>query len=122
MTTSLSQETWIVNRIPPSATKTAMQRSRHQLSGMDEARRSIKHRKPGSSSVALLDPTDPVHMKRIQQRHKAIAMGKSTVGYSAYLKQVPKESRRARSMETPSTPIPTLNIPAKRWQGQVRAW
>lgn len=69
-----------------------------------------------------LDPNDPVHANRIQQRRKMIQKGKNTAGYDNYLQQVPKHKRVPRSMVTPSTPDPTLDISTKRWQGQVRAW
>ena len=51
-----------------------------------------------------------------------ISYGKNTAGYEEYLKQVPTEKRRKRNMETPMTPDYTLDIPNKRWMGQVRAW
>lgn len=73
-------------------------------------------------SVAKLDPNNPVHANRIQQRCKMIQKGKNTAGYDCYVQQVPKQKRVPRSMITPSTPDPTLDIPTKRWQGQVRAW
>ena len=69
-----------------------------------------------------LDPSDPAHVRRIQQRRRMISFGKNTVGYEEYIKQVPKESRRARSMKTPMTPDYSLDIPNKRWTGLVRAW
>ena len=72
--------------------------------------------------VPRLDPKNPVHANRIQQRHKMIQKGKNTAGYDCYVQQVPKHKRAPRSMITPSTPDATLDIPTKRWQGQVRAW
>lgn len=69
-----------------------------------------------------LNQSDPVHGRRIQQRRKNVAMGKNTEGYSRYTQQVPKQKRKKRCMETPSTPDHTLDIPAKRWQGMVKAW
>ena len=72
--------------------------------------------------VPHLDPNNPVHANRIQQRRKMIQKGKNTAGYDCYVQQVPKHKRTARSMVTPSTPDATLDIPTKRWQGQVRAW
>jgi len=69
-----------------------------------------------------LNPDDPVHAQRMVARQKAIQKGKNTAGYDAYVQQVPKHQRRPRSMETPSTPDHTLDIPAKRWQGMVKAW
>jgi hypothetical protein len=68
-----------------------------------------------------LNQGDPAHARRIQQRRKMVQMGKNTAGYFEYTKQVPKEKRR-RSMDTPSTPDHTLDIPTKRWQGMVKAW
>lgn len=69
-----------------------------------------------------LDQSDPVHARRIQQRRKMVQMGKNTAGYFEYTKKVPKEKRRPRSMDTPSTPDHTLDIPTKRWQGMIKAW
>lgn len=69
-----------------------------------------------------LDQSDPVHARRIQQRRRTVQMGKNTAGYFEYTKQVPRERRRLRSMDTPSTPDHTLDIPTKRWQGMVKAW
>lgn len=69
-----------------------------------------------------LDPNDPVQANRIQKRRKMIQKGKNTAGYDSYVQKIPKEKRVPRSMVTPSTPDPTLDIPTKRWQGQVRAW
>jgi len=69
-----------------------------------------------------LDPNNEVHARRISQRRKCISKGKNTVGYHEYVKQVPVHRRHPRSMKTPSTPDATLDIPAKRWQGLVRAW
>jgi Histone RNA hairpin-binding protein RNA-binding domain len=69
-----------------------------------------------------LNQNDPVHARRIQQRRRAVAIGKNTPGYAEYCKQVPKEKRKPFSMETPPTPDHTLDIPTKRWQGMVNAW
>jgi hypothetical protein len=69
-----------------------------------------------------LDPSVPEQKRRLEQRQKMVSYGKNTAGYAEYLKQVPKEKRIKRSMETPTTPDFTLDIPNKRWQGQIRAW
>jgi histone RNA hairpin-binding protein len=69
-----------------------------------------------------LDPKDASHTKRMVQRRKTLSKGKNTAGYECYVKQVPAEKRRLRSMETPMTPDATLDIPSKRWQGLVKAW
>jgi Histone RNA hairpin-binding protein RNA-binding domain len=72
---------------------------------------------------AKLNPDDnDVHAQRIASRYKMILKGKNTVGYDQYVQQVPKHLRRIRSMDTPNTPDHTLDIPAKRWQGLVKAW
>jgi Histone RNA hairpin-binding protein RNA-binding domain len=73
-----------------------------------------------TATPLLLDPV--VHAHRIASREKAIDKGKNTAGYAHYVELVPKECRRPRSMETPMTPNPQWDIPAKRWQGLVRAW
>lgn len=64
----------------------------------------------------------PEQKRRLEQRRKMVSYGKNTTGYEEYLKQVPKEKRMPHSMETPMTPDYTLDIPNKRWQGQIRAW
>jgi len=69
-----------------------------------------------------MDGTDPTQARRIQQRRKAIALGKNTLGYVEYTKKVPKQNRRPRSTVTPSTPDHTLVIPNKRWQGLLKSW
>ena len=108
----------IVNRVPASAAK---RRQNDGSNGSSEPRRHpSKHQKQEEPSFPPLDPA--VHAKRIEQRRKAIMKGKNTAGYDAYIQQVPKNKRRPRSMETPSTPNPTLDIPKKRWDGMVKAW
>ena len=67
-----------------------------------------------------LDPTQ--FQRRIEQRRRAIQHGKNTAGYDEYIKEVPKNQRRPRSMKHPSTPDHTLEIPTKRWQGLIKAW
>ena len=69
-----------------------------------------------------LNQSDAGHARRIQQRRKTVAMGKNTLGYAAYLEQVPKHKRRIRSMDMPGTPDHTLDIPTRRWQGMIKAW
>jgi hypothetical protein len=69
-----------------------------------------------------LDPTVPHQAHKMQQRRKAIAKGKNTVGYDEYCRRVPKDQRQKRSMETPFTPDPTRDIPNKKWNGMVKAW
>ena len=121
--------------------------------------KNAKHLKFYSSSCATapetsfkkMDPSNPDHARRIQQRRRMVSYGKvrfsyafcsilrywrnsknklssfhditqNTLGYDEYLRQVPKAKRHARSMETPTTPDYILDIPNKRWQGQVKAW
>lgn len=69
-----------------------------------------------------LDAADPEQGRKIAQRRKAIAKGKNTVGYDEYCRQIPRDKRRKRSMETPTTPDYTLDIPNKKWNGMVKAW
>ncbi len=69
-----------------------------------------------------LDAKNPQHAHKIQQRRKAIAKGKNTIGYDIYRRSIPKEKRQKRSMITPSTPDHTLDIPNKKWNGMVRSW
>lgn len=69
-----------------------------------------------------LDPKNPQHVHKIQQRRKAVTKGKNTIGYDVYCRSIPKEKRQKRSMVTPSTPDHTLDIPNKKWNGMVRSW
>lgn len=115
----------LVNRIPrPQIKRRGSRGSGSKSSGDGSERRERKRPKPTDLEEKFnkLDPSDPDQCKRIQQRKKDIAKGKNTAGYHAYTQQVPKEKRRIRSMDTPSTPNPTLDISKKRWQGLVRAW
>jgi hypothetical protein len=109
-----------VNRIPPSSVKPTKR----------DQSKSRKHSFPTQNPrpmdleplFKIMDPSDPTQAHKIAQRRKAIAKGKNTVGYAEYLKQVPKEKRRPRSIETPSTPDPTLDMSNSRFNGIVRAW
>ncbi|CAJ1954483.1 unnamed protein product [Cylindrotheca closterium] len=78
--------------------------------------------KVAEAAFKKLDPSIPEQAKRLQTRRRMISYGKNTLGYDEYLRQVPKEKRQPRCMETPSTPDYTLDMPNKRWMGQVRAW
>ena len=69
-----------------------------------------------------LDPKNPQHAHKINQRRKAIAKGKNTIGYDIYCRTIPKDKRQKRSMITPSTPDHKLDIPNKKWNGMVRSW
>lgn len=69
-----------------------------------------------------LDPDTPQGAQRLASRRKAIEKGKNTIGYDEYCRQIPKDKRRLRSMETPSTPDYTLDIPNRQWNGMVKAW
>jgi histone RNA hairpin-binding protein len=125
-----------VHRVPPSthkrhgsARKEAPHAKRHKKFNKAETKSqcSDASRPPASpmdceAQFQKLDPKDPAHAKRMAQRIKTISKGENTAGYECYIKQVPKEKRRLRSMETPMTPDATLDIPAKRWQGLVKAW
>jgi hypothetical protein len=75
-----------------------------------------------SSEFEKLDSSIPDQARRIQQRRRMVSYGKNTLGYDEYLRKVPKEKRGLRSMDTPMTPDHTLDIPNKRWIGQVKAW
>jgi len=76
----------------------------------------------GATVFHKLDLTIPEQKRKMEQRQKMVSYGKNTCGYAEYIQQVPKEKRMKRSMETPMTPDYTLDIPNKRWQGQIRAW
>lgn len=97
-------------------------------SQVDSARKA--HRPPSQKRLKMdiepefppLDPSNEIHARRIEQRRKMISLGKNTTGYDEYLKQVPKDKRRKRSMKTPMTPEHKVDIPNKRWTGLVRAW
>ena len=73
-------------------------------------------------STGRLDPNNVEHARRIQQRKRAIQFGKNTLGYTNFVKQVPKHRRKKFSMECPSTPDVYADIPTRRFQGQVKAW
>jgi hypothetical protein len=55
----------------------------------------------------------------IAQRQKQIDYGKNTLGYSEYLKKVPKEKR---SGSHPKTPEIGLRISKRAFDGIVRRW
>jgi hypothetical protein len=114
----------LVNCTPRALVKRRGSRSSGSKGSDGSERRQRKRSKPLALEEKFnkLDPKDPEHLKRIEQRKKDIAKGKNTAGYHAYTQQVPKEKRRIRSMETPSTPDATLDISKKRWQGLVKAW
>jgi Histone RNA hairpin-binding protein RNA-binding domain len=114
-------ENSVVNRIPPSMDKLSKRRSAGRYD-RDENPPHVKRQKMDYEleGYSKLDPI--VHAQRIETRFKMIQKGKNTVGYDTYSSQVPKHSRRVRSMDTPHTPDHTLDIPAKRWQGLVKAW
>lgn len=126
-------KTYVVNRIPPSTAPKNQQskRRRHSNGSVGEetsSRGSSQKKKAKPAPMDLecvfskLNPEDPQQRRRMEQRAKAINKGKNTVGYTEYRKKVPMEKRHPRSMKTPMTPDPTLDIPQKRWQGIVRAW
>ncbi|KAL7466100.1 hypothetical protein ACHAXS_006398 [Conticribra weissflogii] len=69
-----------------------------------------------------LDPANPTHARRIHQRRRQVLYGKNTAGYEEYIKQVPKDQRKKRNMDHPSTPDHTLDVPTRRWQGIINAW
>ena len=73
-------------------------------------------------TIPKLDPDNPVHAKRIQQRRRQVMFGRNTAGYEEYIKQIPKNKRRKRSLDCPMTPDYLLDIPTKRWQGLMNAW
>jgi histone RNA hairpin-binding protein len=55
----------------------------------------------------------------MKQRQKQIDIGKRTIGYSNYVKEVPRE-RRGR--EHPNTPRITKLCSKRSWDGQVKKW
>ena len=84
---------------------------------------SNKRRRTSSSDEEkLLDPSKPEEARRIQQRKRMIEKGKNTIGYTEYVRQIPKERRKPKSMDHPSTPNFKANIPNRRWLGLVSAW
>jgi hypothetical protein len=101
-------------KVHKGAKTTAKKIKFHSASCGDAAQQEIAYHK--------LDGSVPQHAHKMQQRRKAIAKGKNTIGYEIYCQQVPKHQRRKRSMDTPSTPDHTLDVPNKKWNGMVRAW
>ena len=107
----------------PMTTKPTVQKRRNT------AAKKIKFHSVSCEDVAgqesvfhKLDASNPTQGHKMQQRRKAVEKGKNTVGYDEYRRQVPIEKRRKRSMETPSTPDYTLDVPNKKWNGMVKAW
>lgn len=85
---------------------------------------NVKRRKlkeTAQEEFRILDESIPQDAARLKTRANMIKKGKNTIGYDEYLKTVKKESRR-RIPEHPMTPDHTLDIPNRRWQGQVKAW
>ena len=77
---------------------------------------------PMEAEVPKLDPNNPEHARRIRQRRRQVLFGKNTAGYEEYVKKVPRHKRKFKSLEHPQTPDHLLDIPTKRWQGQMNAW
>ncbi|KAL7529879.1 hypothetical protein ACHAWF_003140 [Thalassiosira exigua] len=117
---------------------------RHSNDGSHSHRNQHQHRRPRGKTIITpdepsadpskkpatdvnedmpkLDPSDPVHARRMQQRRRQVLFGKNTAGYEEYAKKVPRHKRRHRSPQCPMTPDHTLDIPTKRWQGLMNAW
>lgn len=126
MKTQIHSKANTVAQIPPIP---GFKLYKNQVYRRSEQRNAIKQRANSNciknsedSAFSKLDENDEVQAKRIQQRRKQVSMGKNTAGYELYLEKIPKAHRKSRSMETPSTPDHTLDIPAKRWAGIVRSW
>ncbi|KAG7351791.1 histone RNA hairpin-binding domain containing protein [Nitzschia inconspicua] len=117
-TTSTSNAAAVTSRIKPTVHKrgnTNVKKIKfHSASCMDRTQQE--------TAFHPLDVTVPQQAHKIRQRQKTIAKGKNTIGYDEYRKQVPLHKRHKFSMETPSTPDPTLDIPNKQWNGMVKAW
>jgi hypothetical protein len=84
-------------------------------------RRKLKESTSAEEEFRVLDESIPKDAARLKTRANMIRKGKNTIGYDEYLKQVKKEDRK-RIPEHPVTPNHTLDIPNRRWQGQVKAW
>ena len=50
---------------------------------------------------------------------RLVDKGKNNIGYSAYNKQVPRDTRKPKTMQHPRTPDHKANIPNQRWLGMV---
>uniref|UniRef100_A0A7S2WR92 Histone RNA hairpin-binding protein RNA-binding domain-containing protein n=2 Tax=Eucampia antarctica TaxID=49252 RepID=A0A7S2WR92_9STRA len=92
--------------------------------GHAKKRRKLNFHKEPEEEEAFdsLDPKKPEEARRMQQRKRTVDKGKNTIGYNEYTKQVPKETRRPKSMHHPRTPDHKVNIPNRRWLGMVSAW
>ena len=77
---------------------------------------------PMEAEVPKLDPKNPDHARRIRQRRRQVLFGKNTAGYEEYAKKIPKHKRKFKSLDHPTTPDHLVDIPTKRWQGQINAW
>jgi len=57
-----------------------------------------------------------------RMKMRLVDKGKNSIGYSAYNKQVPNDTRKHKTMQHPRTPDHKANIPSRRWLGFVSAW
>jgi len=108
------------NKVSPSPLHTGTTKRRKLQFGKSA---NIAHSQNTSETLSMrkLDPAIPQESQRAQTRYKMLQKGKNTAGYDEYLKAIPKENR-SKIAEHPTTPDHTLDIPNRRWQGQVKAW
>lgn len=104
-------------------------RNKHTLDNDKKNAKKIKFHSASCADTAQqetsflpLDVTVPQQAHKLLQRQKAIAKGKNTLGYDCYRRQVPLAARKKWSMDTPTTPDATLDMPNRQWNGMVKAW
>jgi len=106
---------------PENAKKSLNDRSSKRQNSNPTPRKAPKPTKV-EEPEEIMDANDPEQAHRIKQRQKTITKGKNTAGYSRYRSMVPLEERKEKSLSTPTSPNPYVQMSAKRWQGCVRAW
>lgn len=107
---------------PPARSKKTIVTPEQPVAESQQSARQSSSDNATVTALPKLDPADPTHSRRIQQRRRQILFGKNTAGYEEYTKKVPRHKRRPRSLECPATPDHTLDISTKRWQGLMNAW
>lgn len=60
--------------------------------------------------------------RRLQQRLKQVAFGKSTVGYQCYTEQVPHGMRDPDNPDHPTTPRIDYPCSKRMWDRGLRQW
>jgi hypothetical protein len=67
-------------------------------------------------------PLEPLTESRIAQRAKAIAKGKNSAGYAAYIAAVPPAARQMGNARHPVTPDRHAAVSTRAWAGRLAVW